>query len=168
MMSFAYIFRFRNAVSRVSFTTGFFEGVSLLDRARAIRGGPEVDTTRSRRIVSRTECRGRLRPVGAAGGLPERSRNAPRMRASDIRPHCPPHAASAVVPCRRCLLRPFVLRLYLCKKPPCTPCFTDSAMMHRETIDIDMGRGERERDKSAMGRISAGYIARGYESRCIP
>lgn len=97
-----------------------------------------MDTTRSRRIVSQTERRGRLRPAGAAGGLPERSRNAPRMRASDIRPHCPPHAASAVVPRRRRLLRPFVLRLYLRAR-----CFTDSAMMHRETIGIDMGRGER-------------------------
>lgn len=92
----------RSVTGIFRFITGFFEGgVGSLDRARAIRWSPEVDTTRSRRrIVSRTECRGRLRPAGAAGGLPERSRNAPRMRASDIRPHCPPCAASAVVPCR--------------------------------------------------------------------
>jgi len=82
-----------------------------------VKFGGGYDTLTPNRIADRMS---RTTEASRSGRRAERSRNAPRMRASDIRPHCPPYAVLTVVPHRRRLFRPFVLRLYLRKKPPCT------------------------------------------------
>lgn len=50
---------------------------------QAIQWGSEEDTTRSRRIVSRTECRGRLRPVGAMLPISRRESGRESSRGDD-------------------------------------------------------------------------------------
>jgi len=80
---------------------------------------------------------------------PERSRNAPRMRADDIRPHrplirgVPVVAAASFAPSSFAFTSARNLR------------FTDPAMMYRETIDNGDPRGRGGGPRwCAMGRIS--------------
>lgn len=115
-----------------------------VDLLQPVGSGVVYDTLTPNRIADRTS---RTTETSRSNRRPKRSRHAPRMRASDIRPHRPSRRTSPGSP------SPLPSSLRPSPLPPqeISPRgvhFTDPAMMHRETIDME----RRGRDRQVRGR----------------
>jgi len=115
------------------------------------------DATNLHRIVSRTECRGRLRPAGATGGLRDRGTHRACVR-TIFAPTGPSSGGSPVVAAASFAPSSFAFTSARNLR------FTDPAMMYRETIDNGGPRGRGGGPRwCAMGRISGGAIRAGMK-----
>jgi len=153
------------------FTIGFFAGGNSLYRARtdSVEPGGRRDTFTPNRIADRmsrtTEANRSLAAWPVVWEIAERTAHAYERYSPPLPPFVPhrpwyPAAIVSFAPSSFAFTSARNLR---------ARCFTDPAMMHRETIGIGMARGERKRDKfvDAIGRISAGCIS-GVRKRCSP
>jgi len=120
------------------------------------------DATNLHRIVSRTECRGRLRPAGATGSLRDRGTHRACVR-TIFAPTGPSSGGSPVSAAASFAPSSFAFTARNLR-------FTDPAMMYRETIDNGGVRGGETvvRDGARWAASpSGGAIRTGMKEFCV-